>query len=306
MSLSIEDRASIVAKAMEWNFGNLLTWERPALAHTFGDNDLGRVDAFEKKLVETRTEVLAFLEQMPDEDLLLIQEELLDDFRISERNRAAISTKKIEWLRRAFPPPIAYGFGHSSFAANFEYWARMPTLSLHEVSLLSLGADPNCMKDDKFVDLKKTLDRGNALWSAHRLFLEQREIFRRCYHYTGFGYAAEPIGSIKHWIDDLEIQVHPQFYEGLEARTKPKILEEQEDNAREPRQSSKGTRDQEVETLLKMIAVMAVKGYAFDPDSMRNQATADIQSDLDLLGIPLDQKTILKWMREACKAIPQD
>ncbi|MEP3524011.1 MAG: hypothetical protein ABJN24_01150 [Hyphomicrobiales bacterium] len=62
----------------------------------------------------------------------------------------------------------------------------------------------------------------------------------------------------------------------------------------------------ERETLLKLVAAMAVRGYSFDPDAKRNDATADIQNDLDQLGIPLDQKTILKWIREACSLIHKD
>jgi len=50
---------------------------------------------------------------------------------------------------------------------------------------------------------------------------------------------------------------------------------------------------------------MAIAGYKFDQDAKRNQATSDIQSDLDQLGIPLDQRTILKWLREACEIIPK-
>lgn len=53
-----------------------------------------------------------------------------------------------------------------------------------------------------------------------------------------------------------------------------------------------------------MVAAMAVRGYSFEPESSRNSATKDIQSDLDHLGVGLDQKTILKWLREATGALP--
>ena len=62
----------------------------------------------------------------------------------------------------------------------------------------------------------------------------------------------------------------------------------------------------EKESLLKLIAGMSIRGYSFDPAASRNQATSDIQSDLDHLGIGLDQKTILKWLREACQLVPSD
>jgi hypothetical protein len=300
MSLNAEERASIIAKAMDRSFGELLVWKRPVLAHSFGENDLGQIDIFEAALEKIRADVVFAYEQMSNDDLIQMDLELSDNFRISENNRAALSVKEIERLRRFVPLPIAYGFGHPAFAAKFEHWARMPRLSLHEVALLSLGADPSCMRDDKFADLKKTRDSGKPLWAAHASFLEQREIFSRCYHFTGYGYVAEPIGSIKRWIDDLGIKVHPQFYEGLEARLLPKDVQ-----TAEPAPLTKSISSQERETLFKLIAAMAVKGYMFDPGASRNPATADIQSDLDQLGISLDQKTILKWVREACEIIPK-
>jgi hypothetical protein len=299
MSLLAEERASIIAKAMEWNFRDLLTWKRPVLAHSFGEDDLKQVDFFEKSLEKTLADVLAAFEQMPDGDLSQIDVELSDNFRISERNRSAMTSKRVDKLRHFLPPPIACGFGHPQFTAKFEHWARMPKLSLQEVSLLSLGADPNCMKEDEVAEIKKTEDRGKTLWAAHASLVEQHEIFSRCFHFTGFGYASEPIGTIKRWIDDLDIKVHPRFYEGLEARLTPKVVQRAGISS-----LTKSISVQERETLLKLVAGMAIGGYSFAPESLRNQATADIQDDLDKLGIALDQKTILKWVREACEILP--
>ena len=306
MPLTPDERAAIIALAMERKFGNLLIWKCPDLAHTFGANNLDQVEHFEKNLGDARDEVIFALERMSDDGLNDFQSMISDGSRITESDVEAISADRISRLRRFIPPPVAYGFGHPSYTARFDHWARMPRLSLHEVSLLSLGADPSCMKDDKFAELKKTLERGKSLWAAHASFLEQREIFSRCFRHTGYGYAPEGILQIKRWIDDLDIQVHPLFYEGLEARIAQKQVEVVATSASTPELPLNRVSDQETETLYKLIAAMAVKGYAFAPDAKRNQATADIQSDLDQLGISLDQKTILKWVRIACDVIPKD
>jgi hypothetical protein len=306
MPLTPEERASIIALEMERKFGNLLIWERPDLAHTFGANNLDQVDFFEKSLSEARDEVIVELERMSDDSLNDFQSMISNGSRISESNLGEISADRINRLHRLIPPPIAYGFGHPSCTARFDHWAKMPRLSLHEVSLLSLGADPSCMKDGKFAELKKALERGKSLWAAQASFLEQREIFGRCFRHTGIGYASENIARIKRWIDNLDIQVHPQFYEGLEARIAQKQVEVAGNNSTTPEQSLNTVSDQETATLYKLIAAMAIKGYMFVPDAKRNQATADIQSDLDQLGISLDQKTILKWVRIACDIVPKD
>jgi len=282
-------------------------WQTIDLEATrFGANNLNQVEDFETNLREVRNEVFVALEQMPDKSLSDFRSMIADSFRIDESDVDAISAKKIDRLDRSIPPPVAYGFGHPSYTARFGFWAKMPRLSLHEVSLLSIGADPSCMKDDKFSEFQKTLDRGKSLWAAHASFLEQREIFSRCFHFTGFGYAPEGISQIKHWIDDLDILVHPEFYEGLEARIAPKQAEVVATDSLTSAQLSSSLTDKETETLYKLIAAMAIRGYAFEPDAKRNQATADIRSDLDLLGISLDQKTILKWVRIACDVVPKD
>lgn len=65
-----------------------------------------------------------------------------------------------------------------------------------------------------------------------------------------------------------------------------------------------GTRERE--TILKIIAAMAVHGYRFDPRNQRNEATTDILKDLAKLGLTLDPKTIRKKLSDACELIDQD
>jgi hypothetical protein len=62
----------------------------------------------------------------------------------------------------------------------------------------------------------------------------------------------------------------------------------------------------ERESLLKLIAAMAIKGYCYNPTARRNDATADIAHDLALLGISLDRDTILKWLRESADLLPPE
>ena len=65
-----------------------------------------------------------------------------------------------------------------------------------------------------------------------------------------------------------------------------------------------GTRERE--TILKIIAAMAVHGYRFNPRNQRNEATTDILKDLAKLGLTLDPKTIRKKLSDACELIDQD
>lgn len=65
-----------------------------------------------------------------------------------------------------------------------------------------------------------------------------------------------------------------------------------------------GTRERE--TLLKIIVGMAIRGYSFDPNRERNNATTDILDDLAVLGLTLDPKTLRKKLSDACELIDQD
>jgi hypothetical protein len=61
-----------------------------------------------------------------------------------------------------------------------------------------------------------------------------------------------------------------------------------------------------IESLQKLVIGMACAGYRFDPSRGRNSATSDIRSDLDKLGIHLDDETILARLREAAELLPVD
>lgn len=63
-------------------------------------------------------------------------------------------------------------------------------------------------------------------------------------------------------------------------------------------------RTRERDTFLKLIIGMAVEQYGFDPKSKRNEATGNIQSDLESCGLSMDADTILKKLREASDLLP--
>lgn len=60
----------------------------------------------------------------------------------------------------------------------------------------------------------------------------------------------------------------------------------------------------ERETVLKLILGMAMAGYKFDPKALRNSATTEITTDLERLGLGLDQDTVRNWLKEASGLMP--
>ena len=57
-------------------------------------------------------------------------------------------------------------------------------------------------------------------------------------------------------------------------------------------------------SLLKLIIGMAIKGYTYDPKAGRTGIVREIASDLEQLGISLDDDTIRKYLSEAKELLP--
>lgn len=57
-------------------------------------------------------------------------------------------------------------------------------------------------------------------------------------------------------------------------------------------------------SVAKLLVGMAVNGYGYNPSQVRNEAITDILNDLDLLGLSLDRKTVLKWLSLASALAP--
>ena len=51
---------------------------------------------------------------------------------------------------------------------------------------------------------------------------------------------------------------------------------------------------------------MAVKGYEYFPDDARNIATGKIETDLAVMGVPLNRDTVLKHLRQAAELLPDE
>jgi len=49
---------------------------------------------------------------------------------------------------------------------------------------------------------------------------------------------------------------------------------------------------------------MAMKGYSYDPTAKKNSAVADIAADLALLGLPLGDDTIRKYLKQGNEQLP--
>tara|TARA_Y100000815_G_scaffold274481_1_gene308739 strand:- start:41456 stop:42442 length:987 start_codon:yes stop_codon:yes gene_type:complete len=68
--------------------------------------------------------------------------------------------------------------------------------------------------------------------------------------------------------------------------------------------SSKSAASRERQSLLKLVIGMAIKGYGHNPDAARTSTSREISSDLQLIGLSLDEDTIRRYLTEAKDLLP--
>ncbi len=114
----------------------------------------------------------------------------------------------------------------------------------------------------------------------------------------------EAIKLIEHWR-----RLHDEKSASLEtasvqlARLESLTETLRERSVNQPQEKSLGTRERD--SLLKLVIGMAVGWYGFDPKAAKNEATAEIASDLERVGISMHADTVRKWLGEAAVHLPQ-
>jgi hypothetical protein len=76
--------------------------------------------------------------------------------------------------------------------------------------------------------------------------------------------------------------------------------------AAKPTKAAKDLPSRERDSVLKLVIGMALQGYRYDPKLKRSEIIADIRSDLEKSGVPLDDQTIRKYLKEGAELLPGD
>lgn len=103
------------------------------------------------------------------------------------------------------------------------------------------------------------------------------------------------------WYECTDITVNTKQLLECTPVKKDNLSKKANDNTNE---KPKNIHTKEKETLLKMIAGMAVDGYGYDPLASRSPVTKEIADMLAEKGIALDPDTVRKWLKEATELLP--
>ena len=186
-------------------------------------------------------------------------------------------------------------FSNTMFELDYDdyvFWARKSNWTATEVAMLSVGLRPSDQIHEQFNKMDVKYSNTCKLLQE---FLERTELY---FSAVRADILSEQGGSLEIvvWLEKLELSM-------------PSGLADAVRKYQSPQHSSKVPSDKseisgsEKRTLLKLIAAMSVENYGFIPSKERNDATGNIRSDLEIVGLSLDNKTILHWLREAAKLV---
>ncbi|MFK5978036.1 MAG: hypothetical protein QM488_04035 [Rhizobiaceae bacterium] len=295
-------KAELIDKIIIAQLGELHTWKKPKIEETVGPYKPSIFDEFSNRISSIKGQLKMRLRKLlPDElEFWFNSEGALNDgiSMETEDETNLFFADEILQLKGDIPIWLAGGFGNRDYYADFQYWGQMSKYTLHEALLLSVGIEPKHILE-KLLDKMANSDDLDRFHPAYKYLVLRRKQFHRKFPAGYDGWSNIPQRSLKAWIDAVELDVHDKFYAELE-KFHPK---QKEKTAGKP---STELSNQERQTLLKMIAAMACEQYGFDPSAERSSSTSAIRDDIGVVGLSMDSKTILKWLKEAVRLVPKE
>jgi hypothetical protein len=214
-------------------------------------------------------------------------------------------------------------FNQPSADADFDYWSKMAHWTLDEAVALSFGKSPAVVN-------KKSLSSMQTWLSPFaEEYNKTLELANRAIPWKKLFDPVLPTLFIK-WAKDNKIPIPDELVEKVVSRSGAlvdwkkmydELLEKNNNNvqiandiisnkdaeiaglvAQAPLKKALGTREKD--TLLKLVIVMAVAGYGYDPKAKRSPIPQQIADDLAERGMPMDVDTVRKWLKEAAELLP--
>ena len=210
----------------------------------------------------------------------------------------------------AIPPEVSGHYQPNNANAEFPYWAKMATWSVHEASAVLVGLNPHFAKDH-------TLGYGREANKYAVRFYGLLELARRAWDQSEIDYPATPANWLD-WAKKRDLPIFPVLEKEIdrwrtfktpgetirigELEAKNARLESDLSKAKSADAQSIGARERD--SVLKLIIGMAVAGYKYDPLAQKNDAIRDITGDLEKHGVPLADDTIRKYLRAGADLLP--
>jgi hypothetical protein len=237
--------------------------------------------------------------------LALNDEELSNEFqKLSGRKQALHEAK--------------HPFNQPQALANedvFQFWSRAELWSLSECAALINGRNPEAVTERRIeadqsqskisISLKQTLDLLERARTSGTLHFSNNP--KKLIDWLELKHIEMPPG-LKKLV--LQRSTTPFTLRDENKRLKEELSAIEANHMTAVRESSvsKGEKPvgpRERDSLLKLILGMAIEGYSYDPKATKSAHISEIASDLQIVGLALDEDTVRKYLNEA-KALFSD
>lgn len=174
-------------------------------------------------------------------------------------------------------------------------WAKAPTWSMLEGVALSLDIPP--------VHAREALKRKHT---DYGIKLNHRHDFAiRAYRMAQLASDSKPSEFIA-WAKTVDFEFSPEWEISIPKEASADVQTPTEELPFNKVDTEVKLSTLERTSLLKLIIGMAVEQYGYNPKVHRNSATANIKTDLESVGLSLDEDTIRKWLKEAADLLDGD
>lgn len=273
-------------------FGRLYEWVKPDILKTVGPFEPAVFEEYDVNIQSLLSECFGFLKNSTDVEL----EAISSTYRVEETGARdawrAMFANKFKELKKDEPFWAAGGFGHPDYVADFEYWGRMPSLTVSEAVSFSLGVEPKHL--DYLISAEESLvhDIANPLIFAQR----RAEQFKRQFHIISSTHKIKT-PQLLEWVTAVDLDVHTQALEVLERfhGSCPKVVP-----------PSKSPDKRELESVAMLFTVMAIDHLGYDPKAKRSPVPKEIADLAADIGLSVTDDTVRKYLKLGARFIPDD
>lgn len=200
---------------------------------------------------------------------------------------------------------------------NLYHWRACDKLTLVQAALLVVDADPQEWDREKLFEnapngftaiyqaLLHAINEKNPCIGYKLEIIENRARCTRDSEWRD-GFSFHVLAKdVKRWL--MEIGIQSNFFcteEQTSAAYSPGTQQEIVAGRQPDPIEDKPLVTSERDSLLKLVIGMAVQGYSYNPEAKKSGTVAEIKSDIEQLGLALDDDTIRSYLKQASAKLP--
>jgi len=186
---------------------------------------------------------------------------------------------------------------------DFEHWGKMATWTLPQAHGLCFGIAPIEANHDQHGKLINLMAKSKQPYQQE--MFKVWSLIQNAYDSYTLHDTVKPIKFIQ-WADIHGVSIPEELRNSVEDIEQKRQETHEKIHQKTETSGKKLLHTTERETLLKIIAGLAIAAYRYDPKKGKNEAIKEIQEDLSKLGVSMSDDTIRKKIQEGIELIPQN